>query len=239
VKFHKDLVIGRDYLSLLKLGLPRNASVIAVLGSVGHVALQFFISQANLILTYIALENDTPISSEVVDFYLKNPSVLVQLNKDIDALGLGIHKIEITTSQDRTFMMFHHEGLIQPIISQFESNGTRQAVKLFPYIGVVLSRGGIAVIDELDQALHPFVLSEVVRWFHDPIRNPHNAQLWMTCQNASLLHELDKEEVLFCEKDSKGQTSVYSLADVKGARRGEDFYKKYLGGVYGAVPQIG
>ena len=154
-------------------------------------------------------------------------------------MGIGIQKMDIKLENDHPIMVFHHDGLKEPLLSVNESNGTRQIAILFPYIELVLSRGGVAVIDELDQALHPLVLNEVVRWFHDPIRNPHNAQLWMTCQNASLLHELDKEEVLFCEKDNLGQTSVYSLADVKGARRGEDFYKKYLGGVYGAVPHIG
>jgi hypothetical protein len=61
----------------------------------------------------------------------------------------------------------------------------------------------------------------------------------MTCQSASLLETLDKEEVLFCEKDERGRTSVYSLKDIKSVRRGENYYKKYLGGTYGAVPHFG
>jgi predicted ATPase len=71
------------------------------------------------------------------------------------------------------------------------------------------------------------------------VRNQQNAQLWMSCHNASLLDELIKEEVYFCEKDSRGRTRLYGLQDIQSVRRNDNFYQKYLGGVYGAVPQLG
>ncbi len=83
------------------------------------------------------------------------------------------------------------------------------------------------------------MLSEILRWFYDPKRNPNDAQLWMSCHNASLLEELSKEEVLFCDKDGRGRTQVYGLRDIQSVRRTDNYYRKYLGGVYGAVPQIG
>ena len=58
----------------------------------------------------------------------------------------------------------------------------------------------------------------------------------MTCQNASLLEELVKEEVFFCEKDSKGRTTIYGLRDVQAVRRNDNYYRKYLGGLSGAMP---
>ncbi len=61
----------------------------------------------------------------------------------------------------------------------------------------------------------------------------------MTCHAASLLEDLIKEEVLFCDKDISGQTHVYGLRDIQGIRRTDYFYKKYLGGMFGAVPQFG
>jgi len=102
-----------------------------------------------------------------------------------------------------------------------------------------LETGGIAVVDELDLAIHPLVLPEILRWFHDGERNPHDAQLWMTFNNASLLEDLVKEEILFCEKDDLGRTRVYSLRDVQAVRRSDNYYRKYLSGVYGAVPHLG
>ena len=33
--------------------------------------------------------------------------------------------------------------------------------------------------------------------------------------------------------------SIYGLTEIEGVRREDNFYKKYLSGVFGAVPQIG
>ena len=120
-----------------------------------------------------------------------------------------------------------------------ESQGTRSFLKIFPLIAQALATGGLAVIDELDASIHPTILPEVLGWFHDPARNPNHAQLWMTCHNSSLLDFLEKDEVLFCEKDLAGRTSVYKLSDITGVRREDNFYRKYLSGIYGAVPHIG
>ena len=120
-----------------------------------------------------------------------------------------------------------------------ESHGTQQFLKLFPLISDSLATGSIAIIDELDAAIHPMILPEIIEWYYDPDRNPQNAQLWMSCHNVSLLEELSKDEIVFCEKDRQGMTEVYCLNDVKTVRRDDNYYKKYLGGTYGAVPRIG
>ena len=121
----------------------------------------------------------------------------------------------------------------------YESHGTRQFLKLFPLISDSLSTGGIAIIDELDAAIHAMILPEIIDWFHDPDRNPRNAQLWMTCHNVSLLEDLSKDEIVLCEKTRRGRTATYGVNDIKGVRRDDNYYRKYLGGVFGAVPQIG
>jgi predicted ATPase len=135
--------------------------------------------------------------------------------------------------------LFMHEGLALPMPMIYESHGTRQFFKIYPLIWHALETGGVAVLDELDASMHPIILGEILRWFHDPERNPHNAQLWMSCQNASLLEDLVKEEVLFCQKDNRGRTQVYGLRDIQSVRRTDNYYRKYLGGAFGAVPQIG
>ncbi len=120
-----------------------------------------------------------------------------------------------------------------------ESHGTQQFLKIFPIIIMALQHGGIAVIDEIDSAIHPMILPEILRWFSDPTQNPHNAQIWTTCHAATLLSELTKEEVLFCEKSHDGATSIYSLSEIDKVRRDENFSGKYLGGEYGAIPMVG
>ena len=70
-------------------------------------------------------------------------------------------------------------------------------------------------------------------------QTPDNAQLFMACHNASLMEHLEKEEIYFTEKNSDGRTRVFGLKDIAGVRRVDNYYKKYLGGVFGAIPNIG
>ena len=61
--------------------------------------------------------------------------------------------------------------------------------------------GGIAVVDELDSTIHPLLLP-ILRWVDDKKTNPHDAQLWISGQSASLLEELSKEEIFFTRRTS-------------------------------------
>jgi predicted ATPase len=162
-----------------------------------------------------------------------------QLNRDIQRIDLGIREMKIVQGPNGPLALFEHEGLQQPMPWGLESHGTRSFIRNFPLLQEALQSGGIAVVDEIDISIHPLVLPEIIRWFYDPERNPHNASLWITCHSATLLEELAKEEVFFCEKDTQGRTSVYGLQDIQNVRRSDNRYRKYLSGIYGAVPHIG
>jgi uncharacterized protein len=120
-----------------------------------------------------------------------------------------------------------------------DSHGTRSFIRISPLLLLALQSRGIAIIDELDVSIHPLILPEIVRWFCDSDRNPSDGQLWTSCHSASLLDDLSKEEVVFCEKDKNGRSRIHSLMDIGSVRRSDNLYKKYLGDTYGAVPQIG
>lgn len=135
--------------------------------------------------------------------------------------------------------MFKHTGLDEPMPWVLESNGTRAFIRLFPLLSATLGEGGVAILDEFDTFLHPLLLPDILRWFHDPSRNPQDAQVWFSAHAASLLDDLLKEEIVLCEKDKRGRTTLFSLMDVKSVRRDENLYKKYLGGAFGAVPTLG
>jgi uncharacterized protein len=167
-------------------------------------------------------------------------AVLDHLNRALSRIDVGIERMEIVPSSNGPVASFRHVGLEQDMAWGLESHGTRAFIRMFPYIIYALATGGLAIIDELDIAIHPLLLPEVVRWFYDPERNPNGARLWMTCHTVSLLEDLSREEVVLCEKDSLGRTEVYSLMDIpQRVRRDDNLYRKYLGGVYGGIPNIG
>ena len=238
VKAAKDFGLSGYKRALEKILRP-NASVVSTLAQLNHPAASQIVGAAGRCQSNIYIEKVEFSDDFVRENYIDRPEMLRQLNQQISRIDFGVRALEVVPGKNGQQIMFRHQGLDSPMPLIYESHGTRQFLKLFPLITYVLSVGSIAIIDELDAAVHPMLLPEIIGWFHDPVRNPHNAQLWMSCHNVSLLEELSKEEIVFCEKDWQGRTEIYALSDVKGVRRDENYYKKYLGGVFGAVPRIG
>lgn len=171
-------------------------------------------------------------------YYAENQNKLGTLITVIQQLDTGIMGMTLRETANGLQPEFIHQGLGKPLTLASESEGTRQYYRIHPIIWETLEHGGIAVVDELDSTIHPMILPAILRWFYDPV-NLGQSQLWMSGHNASLLDDLKKEEVLFTEKDWQGRTSIYGLKDIESVRRSDNFYQKYLGGVYGAVPRIG
>jgi AAA15 family ATPase/GTPase len=223
----------------LKEVLRPRASMISTLAQLNHEVAKAFVESISAVISNIFIDRIENDERDMTRWYETNPAALSELQRIARRIDLGIEEIGIDKSSTDPQMLFQHAGLDQIISLNRESHGTQQFIKVFPYILKALDRGGVAIVDELDTTIHPLILPEILRWFGDKDRNPHGAQIWTTCHSASLLSDLTKEEVLFCEKDSRGYTSVFKLADVERVRRNENFFGKYLGGEYGAVPVLG
>ena len=238
VKAAKDFDFS-DYRRALEKVLRPNASVISTLAQLNHPFAQSIVDGASRIYSNIFIEKSEPSDEMMLRHYVDSPELVKRFNREIQRIDVGIRGLDIQSTSEGPRVSFIHEGLKIPMPLVLESHGTRQFLKLFPYLANALTIGGIAIIDELDAAIHPMILPEILTWFHDPANNPYDAQLWMSCQNATLLEDLSKDEIVFCQKDRQGRTEVYSLNDVTAVRRNDNYYKKYLGGVYGAVPHLG
>ncbi|WP_425403806.1 AAA family ATPase [Hwanghaeella sp.] len=186
--------------------------------------------------------------SALTKTYSDNKDLLSQLRQMIRTADIGIADVEVETfgpapgdpdGEQSRELYFNHTGLRRPLPLFFESDGTKNFVNVFPRLAHALANGGVAIMDELDTDLHPNLLKEIVSWFHDPNQNKKDAQLILSCNSASLLHYLEKDEIFFTEKSSFGTTRIYGLKDIEDVRRTENFYKKYLSGEYGAIPNFG
>lgn len=122
-----------------------------------------------------------------------------------------------------------------------ESDGTQRLFGLSAHLYDVLQKGGILVIDELENSLHPLIVQFLVSLFADKTQNQYGAQLIFSTHNTSLLNlELfRRDQIWFTEKHpEKLSTELYSLFDIK-ARKDENPAKGYLIGRYGAIPVLG
>jgi len=122
-----------------------------------------------------------------------------------------------------------------------ESEGTK---KFYSYIGGlhrVFTKGGLFVSDEIDSNFHPSLLRMVIKLFQDKTINTANAQLLFTSHDVNLMdpNVMRRDQFYFTEKNTVDETSLYSLADLKGIRNNADFARQYLAGFYGALPKLG
>lgn len=227
------------YAQALDKILRPNASVISTLAQLKHPFATAVWESAQSVYSNILIERAAGQEDQVVRLYASDPTLVMALNHEIQRIDLGISGVRIDQGPNGPIMLFSHHGHDRLMPLMLESQGTRTFLLLYPALLKALEVGGVAVLDELDTAIHPLILPEILRWFQDPARNPNDAQLWMTCHNASLLEDLEKEEILFTEKDTEGRTEIFALRDIKAVRREDNYYRKYLAGTYGAVPSIG
>lgn len=217
-----------------------DCSLISTFAKFAHPLATKIVELMLLVQSNIRLMNKEEFpEKQAIEMYAENPTLLQALNKRIRFMDLGVEEIEIDETSEGHKAYFKHVGLPRRLLLARESHGTQQFFRFFPYLYFVLVAGGVAVMDEFDSDIHPLLLPEILRWFYDPATNPNNAQLIMSCHNPYLLEHLEKEEVAFTEKAITGETEVFSLRDIKGARRDTNLYAKYTGGTFGAVPRLG
>lgn len=121
-----------------------------------------------------------------------------------------------------------------------ESVGVRKLFEMLcPFIDIII-RGKVLVCDELEASLHESILHGLVTLFGQ-IKSEKFAQLIFTTHDTSIL-DLDlfrRDQVWFTEisQDSRA-TELYSLAEIKNVRKGENVSKGYIMGKYGAIPML-
>lgn len=220
--------------------LPLNVSVIATLAEFQHGPSMWLTEASKGVFNNLRLSTGPEQDVNLVSYLANAPEIVSQINRDIRQIDLGLDEMRIHQSPSGPVAMFRHDGLLHELPWFLESHGTRSVIRLLPLLANALEKGGVAIIDEIDAQLHPLLLPRIIEWFYGwGERNDHDAQLWFSCHSASLLDVLSKEEIVICEKNRLGRTEVFGLSAIKDVGRGDNFSKKYLGGVYGGVPQFG
>lgn len=119
-----------------------------------------------------------------------------------------------------------------------ESSGTQSAFVLLSRLLETLELGGLAVIDEFENDLHPLMLEPILDLFANPATNPHQAQLIFTCHAIEVLNTLLKSQVMLVQKNADCESSAIRMDAVEGIRSDDNYYAKYMAGAYGAVPDF-
>lgn len=122
---------------------------------------------------------------------------------------------------------------------KYQSEGT---IKFFELLGPILDaleNGKVLVVDEIDSRLHCGIVTYILEMFNSIDKNLNNGQLICNTHNVLLLDEdIRRDQIWFIQKDMYGESELYSLDDFRNIRKDDPKLKKYLLGVYGAIPNM-
>jgi ABC-type thiamine transport system ATPase subunit len=183
------------------------------------------------------------------DHFSRNPKQQAHVesllaNWDLGLSGVNLEQIPTPTLEDpdkKIWMPFGRHTTKKAEVSipfLVESSGTQSAFVLLSRLLPTLAIGGLAVIDEFENDLHPHMLAPILELFANSSTNPHNAQLLFTCHAVEVLNLIHKSQVMLVQKNEDCESTAYRLDSVEGIRNDDNFYAKYMAGAYGAVPEL-
>lgn len=205
------------------------------------------------VVTNVNVAGRIPVEFQAVlaaaQHFASNNNQLEFAAKLLASWDLGLSGIKLVEAQpaatDQTSRRFwipmgQHESSRGKFALSFgqESSGTQSAFVLLSRILPVLENGGVAIIDELENDLHPHMLEPILDLFANPKTNPHQAQLIFTSHSLEVLNLLHKSQVMLVSKDENCESSASRLDRVEGVRNDDNFYAKYMAGAYGAIPNL-
>ena len=145
-----------------------------------------------------------------------------------------------------TIVSFVHEGDARhPIEFWLESSGTKKLFNIGEDWWTLAHEDVTQFADELSASLHPRLLNGLIRAVNDTLGD-RRSQLIFATHDTVLLESQDgeppalrRDQVYFTKKKPNGATELYSLAEFKeGARPVHNLRKRYLSGLYGAIPLV-
>lgn len=170
------------------------------------------------------------------------------MNKLLSSWDLGLSGVDLVEVQEKPHesskktwvpIGVHRSGGKQFMLPfALESSGTQGAFVLLHRLLHSLEVGGLAIIDEFENDLHPHMIEPILNLFANPATNPYNAQLLFTCHAIEVLNIVEKCQVMLVEKNEDCESSAIRMDKIHGIRNDDNFYAKYNAGTYGAVPQI-
>ncbi len=219
----------------------QNASVISTMAQLNHGLFSDIVKDLVSTQRNIRGYHASPDIKDALSFLYADREALDALILQLTRLDIGLTDLTVEQTPYGLAATFLHQGLDEAVELLEESNGTRSFITNFPALWYSLKTGRPVLIDEFDVDLHPMLIPEILSWFQDPAvnENEHRAQLFFAGHNVTIMDALEKEEIFLVEKSRDGASSIVGLKDIKGVRREPSLQRKYLGGAFGAVPNIG
>ena len=242
--FRTKLFFSRDYSDLGKNLLEysddsemlKSVASIAKIADIGISDMKFEIDN-KAITSLDDLPEDFPMESR-----LQIEKALSQfkesLSGDADNVNGTIQYNELKATSFHTGLDAKGKKTEYPLSLSDESDGTIRLMARATALESALKNGGILVIDEIEDRLHPMLVEYIIKRFQH--NNETKAQLIFTTHSVDIMNRemLRRDQYYLVDKNSEtGVSELYSISDFS-VRNDEKVGKAYLLGKYGAVPYI-
>jgi hypothetical protein len=182
---------------------------------------------------------------DALNFFSENETLKKEAEKLLANFDLGLDSFDIKKEKKDDEHIYIEakvahifNGVKHYLDMKYESSGTRQLFALLKSILLVLNRGGVVVLDEIDVNLHSEIVTALLDLFVQPETNPNNAQLIFSTHSHLVLNKLNKYQIILVEKNKEGISESWRLDEMSGVRSDDNYYLKYITGAYGAFPNI-
>jgi hypothetical protein len=247
---------GADAMSPYRDSLLRSLKWRSFVSSAGNVPYRFTGSGRGVLRSPAAMQFAE--NSVYQKWVMKN----VMTAADLGIKNVHVEKVEREIAEPRELsdkdaprrslplgvvVAFVHTGDREmPFEFSEESSGTMKLFSLSDHLWRLSQEGGTLFADELGASLHPTLLDRIVRDVNDTDNKAHASQLIFTSHELGLMEGLGeqvpalrRDQIFFCEKNAKGESELFNLTEFKGdARTVHNIRKRYLTGLYGALPLV-
>ena len=185
---------------------------------------------------------------------VRDPEIRSMMESALDAADLGIKGFvgeeRSVPGKDRSRkyleLQFLHSYAdadedLQNFPYDIESNGTVEMFTIMGPIADALKNGRAVVIDEFGSDLHPMLTRWIVNLFNG-MENDAGAQLIVNTHDIGLMDIdgfLRRDEIWFTDKNRRnGSSTLFSLSDINGVKKGSNVRKDYLMGRFDGIPAV-
>lgn len=250
-KGNELIYLTSDFLDLEGIKIRSNASIISISNQYEIVSLENIYRSFNQIISNVTFDGYSADDDEkhlnVTKFYNRQKAVFKAVKSFIRSCDTGVDDIEIESSKDKDgeityYPIFMHkvDGKLKKLSYSLESSGTKALYNQIAAYILVLRSGGVLVLDEFDNYLHPHLLPLILNLYLDPELNKRNAQLIFTTHNTEVIDYLGKYRMVLINKQ-KNESFGFRLDEIPGdmIRNDRPIAPLYDAGKIGGVGNYG
>lgn len=240
-----------EFKGIKVIKLRSNASIISTAHQYEVACMEplyFFFNNVfgNAIYGDLMVSNNKPILAKISELLNKNKDYFEFTKDSILKCDLGINNIKIESKEDgkgnvNYYPIFEHlnSNKAYPLDYESESSGTKSLFLTLLFYKAALKTGGLILMDEFDNSLHPDILPVLINFFTNDKYNTKDSQILFTTHNDKIIDDMGKYRTIIINKDNN-ESFGYRLNELPGdmIRNDRPISPLYNSGKIGGVPRL-